>query len=588
MSYQVLALKYRPQTFADVVGQQHVTTTLVNALIADRMAHAVLFTGPRGTGKTTIARILAKAMNCVDGPTPTPCNVCRICKEITDGHCTDVFEIDGASNNSVDQVREIRENITYMPSSAKYKIYIIDEVHMLSTAAFNALLKTLEEPPAHVMFIFATTEVNKLPLTILSRCQRHDLARIPVEMIANHLMKLSEKEGFTIQKQSIDIIAREADGSVRDSLSLLDRILSSSLEKKPDHELILNALGVFDHRLMQEISSAIFEKDGRHLIELIEKVNDSGTDLKRFYSDLILHCRNLSILKICGQNTLAVNLSDFEKKSLLDSSENVRSEHMQTVLQILIEHENLVRYSSHTRTAVEMVMMKIMEPDAGPRLDYMIRQLDKLAKQILEIPPQDPSIKTFSRISQNKAEQDISSAIPYTAPENRGNAVIANKVGAGNDGLNAVISACPEDIPEDINVPEDSVTVQNIKGHVSGKCHDFLRTLENSQRYIFTLISNGIIKENPPDEIILELNNCSAFDKGRIEGKTQELEKICVDCTGKRLIININAGGSPQNIKNMVNDEAKMRERVPQTLQELINNNPLVMKAIKLFNAEII
>ena len=211
MSYLVLARKYRPQTFEEVIGQDHITRTLANAISSDRVAHAILFSGPRGTGKTTVARILAKTMNCKKGPAPIPCNECRSCKEITSGRAVDVYEIDGASNNSVDQIRELRENVRYMPAHSLYKIYIIDEVHMLSKSAFNALLKTLEEPPSHVMFIFATTEPNKIPITILSRCQRHDFRRISLESISKHMSLLCSKEGKDIKNESLELIAREAD-----------------------------------------------------------------------------------------------------------------------------------------------------------------------------------------------------------------------------------------------------------------------------------------------------------------------------------------------------------------------------------------
>jgi DNA polymerase-3 subunit gamma/tau len=242
MAYQVLALKYRPQTFEDIIGQSHVTRTLANAIEYNRVAHAVLLSGPRGTGKTTTARIFAKALNCAEGPSSIPCNACTPCREITAGNSSDVFEIDGASNNSVDQIRDLRENVTYIPSSLRYKIYIIDEVHMLSTQAFNALLKTLEEPPLHVLFVFATTEFHKIPATILSRCQKHDLKRISMEELSENIVRLCEKEGYTIDGAGADIIAAEADGSVRDSLSLLDRVIAASPREAIQYETVLESL----------------------------------------------------------------------------------------------------------------------------------------------------------------------------------------------------------------------------------------------------------------------------------------------------------------------------------------------------------
>ncbi|MBL0713757.1 MAG: DNA polymerase III subunit gamma/tau [Desulfosarcina sp.] len=226
MGYLVLARKYRPQSFEEVVGQVHVTQTLANAIRHQRVAHAILFSGPRGTGKTSVARILAKAMNCMQGATPSPCNQCRSCIEITNGSAADVFEIDGASNNSVDQVRELRENVKYMPAYSPHKIYIIDEVHMLSTAAFNALLKTLEEPPPHVIFLFATTEAHKIPITILSRCQRYDFRRVDFDKLVGHMARLCQKEDIVLPEESLATIAREAGGSIRDALSLLDQVMT--------------------------------------------------------------------------------------------------------------------------------------------------------------------------------------------------------------------------------------------------------------------------------------------------------------------------------------------------------------------------
>ncbi|MGD8717099.1 MAG: DNA polymerase III subunit gamma/tau, partial [Desulfobacterales bacterium] len=253
MSYLVLARKYRPQTFDQVVEQTHITQTLSNAISSGRVAHAILFSGPRGTGKTTVARILAKALNCKEAPTPVPCNDCRSCVEITTGHAVDVFEIDGASNNSVDQIRDLRDNIKYMPAHSPYKIYIIDEVHMLSMAAFNALLKTLEEPPPHVMFMFATTEPHKIPITILSRCQRHDFRRISLNSIEKQMASICQQESYAIAEESLGLIAQEASGSMRDALSLLDQVLSCS-QGAIDHQQVTDILGVVDRKIIFSLS----------------------------------------------------------------------------------------------------------------------------------------------------------------------------------------------------------------------------------------------------------------------------------------------------------------------------------------------
>ncbi|MCG8567398.1 MAG: DNA polymerase III subunit gamma/tau, partial [Desulfobacterales bacterium] len=382
MSYQVLALKYRPQTFDDVVGQGHVTTTLSNAIQAERVAHAILFTGPRGTGKTTIARILAKALNCQNGPTPTPCNNCKTCTDIIDGHCSDVFEIDGASNNSVDQIRDLRENVTYMPASSPYKIYIIDEVHMLSTAAFNALLKTLEEPPSHVKFIFATTEVHKIPATILSRCQRHDLGRIPLEQISSHLGNLCSKEGFSLSPEGLDLIAQEADGSIRDSLSLLDRILSAYPEKEISYAQVVEGLGVIDRQLMFDISTAVFQKNGAAIITAVEAINDAGMDLKKFYDDIVLHFRNLNVIKLCGPENSAVNLTEADKGKIHQEVTVLPQGYIGILLQNLLADAGLVKFSAHTRTAVETILLKLLQVQQETELDNLVQKIETLTQGI--------------------------------------------------------------------------------------------------------------------------------------------------------------------------------------------------------------
>ncbi|MCP3873201.1 MAG: DNA polymerase III subunit gamma/tau [Desulfobacteraceae bacterium] len=552
MSYQVLALKYRPQTFEDVVGQNHVTTTLTNAISSDRVAHAILFTGPRGTGKTTIARILAKAMNCKNGPTANPCNTCKICTDIIEGHCTDVFEIDGASNNSVDQIRDLRENVTYMPSSALYKIYIIDEVHMLSTAAFNALLKTLEEPPEHVLFILATTEVHKIPATILSRCQRHDLSRIPLTQISGHLKHLCRQEGFDIEVQSLDLIAQEADGSIRDGLSLLDRVLSSANTKKIDHEHVLDGLGILDQQIMHEISGAIFENDGAKLIEMIENVNNAGIDLKKYYSDLIRHFRNLNVIKICGKDSPAANITDAEKEKIFQATATLSNGYINTILQVLLDEESIVKYSSHTKTAIEMVLLKSLQINPGAQIDLIINKLNVLAKKInLNLPD---SGYTSESASEHLVGALVEEEVVKPITEAQGPTPTSDPV------LDNIQSQTDS---------HDEKTWQN-----------FLKKIEQSFPFMYALLSNGVVKDKNQTQIIVELKNGSAFNKKRVESKKAELQKICKKFLGKDLTIDIISDN------NMVAQNQKKKNEI--AAKKAAFNHPLVVEAQKIFNGEII
>ena len=377
MAYLVLARKYRPQTFEEVVGQEHVTRTLKNAISGNRVAHAILFSGPRGTGKTTIARILAKAVNCESGPTPTPCNACRSCQDITAGRGVDVFEIDGASNNSVDQVRELRDNSRYMPAHSRYKIYIIDEVHMLSIAAFNALLKTLEEPPAHVLFFFATTEAHKIPITILSRCQRHDLRRIEIAAISQHMEALCRQEAVSISSGNLWSIARESGGSMRDALSLLDQVMASR-DGQIDDEYVMNLLGGMDRQVLYDLSEATFARDISRTLALIDAVFKNGQDLKRFYADLLLHFRHLMLVKMEARPDMLVDLPSNEIETLARQVKGVSIAFIDQVFTLLFNAEPSVRYASQPRLAIEMAFFKIQQITPALPIDLLIEQLDRL------------------------------------------------------------------------------------------------------------------------------------------------------------------------------------------------------------------
>ena len=300
MSYEVLARKWRPQVFQDVVGQEHIAQTLINAIKTDRLSHAYLFGGPRGVGKTSVARIFAKAINCEQGEPGIPCNKCSSCLAITKGSSVDVQEIDGASNRRIEEIRELRENIKYMPSASKYRIYIIDEVHMLTKEAFNALLKTLEEPPAHAKFIFATTEAHKVPVTILSRCQRFDFKRISPIQIVSHLENISKEEGIVISKSGLGMIAKAADGSMRDAESLLDQVIAFTGSEVED-KYIAEILGIVDTDIVFRASDAILEGSPQKCIEIIDKIYNYGYDIKEFYRTLMDQFRNLLISLIDPQ-----------------------------------------------------------------------------------------------------------------------------------------------------------------------------------------------------------------------------------------------------------------------------------------------
>jgi DNA polymerase-3 subunit gamma/tau len=358
MSYLVLARKWRPQTFEQIRGQAHIVRALQNAISSERIAHAYLFSGIRGVGKTSAARVLAKALNCTSGPTATPCNDCDACREITEGKSPDVFEIDGASNTGVDDVRRLREAVRYPPVRGSYRIYIIDEVHMLSTAAFNALLKTLEEPPAHVVFVFATTDPRKLPVTILSRCQQFDFKRLAPRELTEILGDVARDEGISIDEKSLVALAREADGSVRDGQSLLDQVISYAGDKVA-YDDVRDVLGVVDRGLVIDVARAVLERDPRAVMERIAEAEQFGYDVQRFACDLLDVFRDLAVLKAVDGGEDLVDLAADEVEEVLRCAEDVPWEDVHARFDILARGLETLRVAVRPESVLEMTLLKM-------------------------------------------------------------------------------------------------------------------------------------------------------------------------------------------------------------------------------------
>ena len=382
--YIVTARKWRPMKFEDVVGQSHVTTTLRNAITTNRLAHAYLFSGQRGCGKTTTARILAKAVNCLNPRDSNPDNECDICREITEGRSFDVLEIDGASNRGVEEIRNLRESVRYAPAKGKYKVYIIDEVHMLTKEAFNALLKTLEEPPLHVLFIFATTEIHKLPSTILSRCQRFDFRRIAVHEITANLTKIAEEEGLHIDDDSLMLIAKRGDGSLRDAQSIFDQVVSLC-GKTITHDQILRALNIVDQDVYFRVTDLVRAKDAAGGLALVDELMTGGHDIKEFLNGLIEHFRNILIAKTT-QSTELIEASDLYRKRYAEVAGQFTIADILRLQRLVTTTESNIRWSAQPRFKLEADMIQMITMPAAAEVGELIQRVEELKKKLVSAP----------------------------------------------------------------------------------------------------------------------------------------------------------------------------------------------------------
>jgi DNA polymerase-3 subunit gamma/tau len=408
MSYQIYARKYRPKTFEEMVGQKAVVRTLQNAIKNNRVAQAYLFSGMRGIGKTSAARILAKALNCESGPTPTPCNHCEFCKEITDDRSVDVLEVDGASNRKVEEIDLLREGVKYKPIHSRYKVIIIDEVHMLTKHAFNALLKVLEEPPPRTIFIFATTEFHKVPDTIVSRCQYFEFKKISQKDIINHLLEITKKENLTISSFGLNLIAEASDGSLRDAQSLLDKAVAFSGENISDDDL-KEILGSIGREIFTRFTKAIVEEKPPDIFQLIDEVITKGYDLRFFFKEFIQHFRNLLIIKTIDKPQDLLPLSDEDIDDLKKGTFDMSSEEILRYLLALQQAEQGIRFSSHPQIFLETLLIKLCHFKDIVNIKDLIKEIENMRKgQILSpLKPHPPSISKPIKRDENPQNSDI-------------------------------------------------------------------------------------------------------------------------------------------------------------------------------------
>lgn len=419
MSYLVLARKWRPNTFEELTGQEAIARILRNAVSVGKVAHAYIFSGPRGVGKTTTARILAKALNCENGPTPDPCGTCRSCSAITDGSSMDVAEIDGASNTGVDNIRDLRERVKYAAASSQYKIYIIDEAHMLSTAAFNALLKTLEEPPPHVIFVLATTEPKKIPATVLSRCQHLPFRRIALKAIVQRLRQIATAEGIDITDGALEMVARAAEGGMRDALTLLDQVTSFADSITADE--VKDLLGLTDTENLAAMLGAVIEGRSRDIVAGIAELTDTGTDLKVYMRDLLTFTRNLLITRIVGEPEGVLDVGESERAVLVSLAKLTSEEHIALLLSDLIKAEPAVRSALYPRVVFEMALLRLSLMHRFTSIDDAFRVLGGESPAPRKLaPPATPYTSPAARKTpppvEKKTGEAPRSAKPSPAP----------------------------------------------------------------------------------------------------------------------------------------------------------------------------
>jgi DNA polymerase-3 subunit gamma/tau len=510
MSYQVLAQKYRPQTFDDVIGQETITRTLKNAVLQQRIANAYIFCGPRGVGKTSVARLLSKALNCEKPPGKSPCNECASCKEITQGNNIDVLEIDGASNNSVDEIRTLRENVKFSPSKSRFKIYIIDEVHMLSQGAFNALLKTLEEPPGHVKFMFATTEPHKVLPTIMSRCQRFDFKRIPPKMIHERVLSISEKEKIDIDEKAALLISRSVDGSMRDALVILDQMVSFS-GKKILSDDVIELLGMVHRDKIFELADAVIETDSGRIAGILDEMINSGKDPAFITEGLVRHYRDLMVLKTAGAPTSDMAFTADELNSLGVQLEKLSLEEILYILQNLSHCLTLMKGTMFARAILEIALIRLAKRGSVLSLPAILAKLEKMGKDYRG------SGSTF--VGESKAGESAGSSGPVYPDIQKQEVLPENRAGQASS------------VETDDNNGAPNADFDAAKFHWRA----VLNYVRNKKMSVFTFLSAAKPVEFTDEKVVIGFGKDHAFNKEALETNNNKtvVEEAVNKVTGK-------------------------------------------------------
>ena len=525
MSYTALYRKFRPDTFEDVKGQDHIVKTLRNQIKADRIGHAYLFCGTRGTGKTTVAKILARAVNCEHPVDGNPCNECASCRAIASGASMNVIEIDAASNNGVDNIREIREEVAYPPTEGRYKVYIIDEVHMLSIGAFNALLKTLEEPPSYVIFILATTEAHKIPVTILSRCQRYDFRRISQETILKRLEDLMEKEQVDAEEKALRYVAKKGDGSMRDSLSLLDQCIAFYLGEKLTYDRVLEVLGAVDTDVFSELLRLVLAEQITDAIALLDRLILDGRDLTQFVNDFTWYLRNLMLLKASDDMEDILDISTENLAQLRKEAAMIRNDTLMRFIRIFSELANSIRYSVNKRVMLEMALIKPEAEKDELSLIERIRKLERMIEQGIAVPGRMPAPAGVSVSSADDGRWDPAL---YGANGDSGYAASGVGVPAGGAGYSTAGNPEPS-LPAAKAAPEDLKKVKAMWKNI---------IVETSAPFRLALASAEVkynAQEENDNRLFVVFADFLAERYINNADRKRELESIIADKTGKQV-----------------------------------------------------